>query len=72
MHIGFIEDTALRGGTQIWVTEAVKKFIEAGEEVSVIAPEGSFVAQICAEHGATVTTYDFDDIVSNPDKYEAG
>ena len=71
MHIGFIEDTALRGGTQIWVTEAVKKFIKAGEEVSVIAPAGSFVAKICAEHGANVTTYDFDDIVSNPDKYEA-
>jgi glycosyltransferase involved in cell wall biosynthesis len=71
MHIGFIEDTPLRGGTQIWVAEAVKKFIKAGEEVSVIAPEGTFVAQICAEHGAKVTTYDFDDIVVNPDKYEA-
>jgi len=71
MHIGFIEDTPLRGGTQIWVAEAVKKFVEAGEKVSVIAPEGSFVAQICTEHGAQVTTYDYDDIVINPDKYEA-
>jgi len=70
MHIGFIEDTPLRGGTQIWVAEAVKKFIEGGEEVSVIAPEGSFVAQICVEHGARVTTYDYEDIVDNPDKYE--
>ncbi len=70
MHIGFIEDTPLRGGTQIWVTEAVKKFIEAGEEVSVIAPADTFVAQTCAEHGARVTTYDFDDIVVNPGKYE--
>ena len=70
MHIGFIEDTPLRGGTQIWVAEAVKKFIEAGEEVSVIAPEGTFVAQICAGHGARVTTYDYDDIVLNPEKYE--
>ncbi len=69
MHIGFIEDTPLRGGTQIWVTEAVKKFLEAGEEVSVIAPAGTYVAQTCAEHGAKVTTYDFDDIVINPDKY---
>ena len=70
MHIGFIEDTPLRGGTQIWVSEAVKKFVEAGEKVSVIAPEGTFVAQTCAEYGATVTTYDFDDIVLNPDKYK--
>lgn len=70
MHIGFIEDTQLRGGTQIWVAEAVKKFLEAGEEVSVIAPTGTFVAQICAEHGARVTTYDYDDIVVNPDRYE--
>ena len=70
MHIGFIEDTPLRGGTQIWVAEAVKKFIDAGEKVSVIAPKGTFVANICAEHGATVTTYDFDDIVLNPEKYK--
>lgn len=40
MHIGFIEDTPLRGGTQIWVCEAVKNFVQAGEDVSVIAPEG--------------------------------
>jgi len=71
MHIGFIEDTPLRGGTQIWVTEAVKKFVEAGEKVSVIALTGSFVAKISAENGAEVTNYDFDDIVTNPDKYEA-
>ena len=70
MHIGFIEDTPLRGGTQIWVTEAVKKFIDAGEKVSVIAPEGTFVAQTCAKYGAKVTTYNFDDIVVNPGKYE--
>ncbi len=70
MHIGFIEDTPLRGGTQIWVTEAVKKFIAAGEKVSVIAPQGTFVAQTCAEHGAMVTTYGFDDIVLNPNKYK--
>lgn len=70
MHIGFIEDTPLRGGTQIWVCEAVKNFVDAGEDVSVIAPEGTFVAQVCAENGAKVTTYDFDDIVVNPDKYK--
>jgi glycosyltransferase involved in cell wall biosynthesis len=71
MHIAFIEDTPLRGGTQIWVTEAVEKFIAAGEEVSVIAPEGTFVAQTCAGYGAEVTTYDFEDIPANPEKYKA-
>jgi glycosyltransferase involved in cell wall biosynthesis len=70
MHIGFIEDTPLRGGTQIWVTEAVKKFVEAGEDVSVIAPEGTFVAEKCASAGANVSTYDFEDIPANPDKYK--
>ncbi|MFA6714151.1 MAG: glycosyltransferase family 4 protein [Victivallales bacterium] len=70
MHIAFIEDTPLRGGTQIWVTEAVEKFIAAGEEVSVIAPNGTFVAQTCAEYGARVSGYDFDDIVVNPEKYK--
>lgn len=71
MHIAFIEDTPLRGGTQIWVTEAVEKFIAAGEKVSVIAPDATFVARTCAGHGARVTTYDFEDIAVNPEKYKA-
>ncbi|MDD5698840.1 MAG: glycosyltransferase family 4 protein [Victivallaceae bacterium] len=69
MQIAFIEDTPLRGGTQIWVTEAVKTFIEAGEQVSVIAPEATFVATTCAGYGAAVTTYDFADIAIHPDRY---
>ena len=28
MHICFIEDTHLHGGTQIWVSEAVRVFLE--------------------------------------------
>jgi glycosyltransferase involved in cell wall biosynthesis len=70
MHIGFIEDTPLRGGTQIWVTEAVKDFIAKGEDVSVVAPAGSFVAETCREAGADVATYDFEDIIKNPGKYK--
>ncbi len=33
MHIGFIEDTHLHGGTQIWVAEAIQAFIEQNQEV---------------------------------------
>jgi len=69
MNIGFIEDTHLRGGTQIWVTEATEKFINAGEQVSILAPESSFVAKKCDSLGADVHTYDWDDIAVNPDKY---
>ncbi|QSH40594.1 glycosyltransferase family 4 protein [Lentisphaerota bacterium ZTH] len=70
MHIGFIEDTPLRGGTQIWVTEAVKDFINKKHKVSVIAPDKTFVADTCRDLGARVATYDYDDIVSNPEKYK--
>ena len=70
MKIGFIEDTHLRGGTQIWVIEATRDFIAKGEEVAVIAPEGSHVANLCAEAGATIHTYDWDDIVVHPEKYK--
>ena len=69
MRIGFIEDTHLRGGTQIWVTEAVEKFVEAGEEVKLIAPAGSFVAEESAASGAEVFTYDWDDISKNGSAY---
>jgi hypothetical protein len=36
MHIGFIEDTPLKGGTQIWVVEATRDFIAKGETVTVL------------------------------------
>ncbi len=60
MHIGFIEDTPLRGGTQIWVTEACRDFISKGEEVTIVAPEGSYVAGKCKEAGARICTYDYE------------
>ena len=70
MNIGFIEDTNLRGGTQIWVTEATRKFIKAGDDVSIIAPTGSYVATECEAAGAKVFGYDWDDIVNNPNNYK--
>ncbi|MCP4179196.1 MAG: glycosyltransferase family 4 protein [bacterium] len=71
MKIGFIEDTHLRGGTQIWVEEATKFLINKGEEVNIIAPENSFVANECKKHGAKIYTYDWDDIVNNKEKYKS-
>ncbi|MCK5845324.1 MAG: glycosyltransferase family 4 protein [Victivallales bacterium] len=69
MRIGFIEDTNLRGGTQIWVTEATRKFIDAGEEVVILAPTDSYVANECEAAGAKVFGYDWDDIAANSAKY---
>jgi len=64
MNIGFIEDTQLRGGTQIWVAEANKFFLDRGEETMILAPEGSFVAGECKKAGAHAFTYDYKKVVS--------
>jgi glycosyltransferase involved in cell wall biosynthesis len=69
MHVCFIEDTNLHGGTQIWVTEATRYFLEKGVAVTVLAPDNSWVAQRCKEAGASITGYDFEDIVKHPDAY---
>ena len=64
MRIGFIEDTHLRGGTQIWVTEANRFFLEQGAETTILAPAGSFVAEECEGAGALAFTYDYENVVS--------
>jgi glycosyltransferase involved in cell wall biosynthesis len=63
MRIGFIEDTHLHGGTQIWVAEAVRAFIERGQEVTLLAPDGSWVVEQCQQTGAQIATYDWDKVV---------
>ena len=63
MHICFIEDTHLHGGTQIWVTEANRAFLAAGAEVTILAPQGSWVAEECAKTEAHIATYDWDEVV---------
>ncbi len=63
MHIGFIEDTHLHGGTQIWVAEAVQFFIENNQEVSLLAPKDSWIAKKCHQTNAIITTYDWDDVI---------
>jgi len=63
MHIGFIEDTHFHGGTQIWVAEAVRAFINRNQDVSLLAPEGSWIVDQCRDLGATITTYDWDEVI---------
>ncbi len=63
MHIGFIEDTPLHGGTQIWVSEAVTDFISKGHEVTVLCPEDTWIAKECSKRGARVVTYNWDTVV---------
>ncbi len=62
MHICFIEDTRLHGGTQIWVAEAVREFLRRGVQVTLLAPAESWIAAQCAATDARVVTYDWDEI----------
>jgi len=64
MHICFIEDTPLYGGTQIWVTEAVRYFLSQGDAVTLLAPGGSPVVQACANTQARQKTYDWERVTS--------
>ena len=64
MHIGFIEDTRLHGGTQIWVTEAARYFLAKGASVTILTPNDGWVARECAGTGARVVAYDYDDVDS--------
>jgi len=69
VHIGFIEDTPLHGGTQIWVSEALHVFLAQGQEVTLLAPEGSWVVNQCTDSGARIFTYDWDEVVQERDEH---
>jgi glycosyltransferase involved in cell wall biosynthesis len=68
LNIGFIEDTHFHGGTQIWVTEAMAAFMEQGYDVTLLAPEGSWVVNQRADSGASIFTYDWDDVVQEAEE----
>ena len=68
MRVCFIEDTMLHGGTQIWVAEAVKDFINRGADVTVLTPESGWVAEHCLANGAKVVTYDYKKVISQDEK----
>ena len=68
MNIGFIEDTPLHGGTQIWVTEALRAFLAHGHDITLLAPEGSWMVDQCSDTGARIHTYDWDEVVRERDE----
>jgi glycosyltransferase involved in cell wall biosynthesis len=69
MHICFIEDTHLHGGTQIWVTEANRAFLASGTDVTILAPQDSWVIEQCTGTGARLATYDWDSVVNQEDHH---
>lgn len=64
MHICFLEDTYLHGGTQIWVSEAMRDFMAKGHEVTLLTAADGFNARDGATTDARLVTYDFHDVVS--------
>ena len=68
MRVCFIEDTDLRGGTQIWVSEAVRIFISRGADVTVLTSKSGWLAQDCADTGAKVVTYDYDGVIKQDEE----
>jgi glycosyltransferase involved in cell wall biosynthesis len=69
VHIGFIEDTPLHGGTQIWVTEALRAFLDQGQDITLLAPGGSWMVDQCRDSGARILTYDWDGVVQEDDAH---
>ncbi len=62
MHICFIEDTLLHGGTQIWVAEAIRYALAQGEKVTLLAPEKSWIIEQVSGTKAHIVPYDWDDV----------
>ncbi len=69
VHICFIEDTGLHGGTQIWVGEAIRDFLAKGHDVTLLTAADGFNARDALSTGARVVTYDFNDVVSEDEKH---
>ncbi len=70
MRVGCIEDTHLHGGTQIWVTEAIRAFIKRGLEVTLIAPSDSWMVEQNSQTEARIVDYDWDEIVTESAHYK--
>jgi glycosyltransferase involved in cell wall biosynthesis len=68
MRVCFIEDTELHGGTQIWVAEATRYFLNAGVDVTVLTPESGWVGPRCHDMGARVVTYDYRRVTAGRDE----
>ncbi|MFX1282941.1 MAG: glycosyltransferase family 4 protein [Promethearchaeota archaeon] len=54
MHIGFIEDTKLHGGTQLWVLEAITYFLNQGIDITVLTPRKGWLDDECRKNGLPI------------------
>ncbi len=70
MHICFIEDTYLHGGTQIWVSEAMRICLAAGHDVTVLTAADGFTAADALGTDARLVTYGFDDVVAQDTRHQ--
>lgn len=72
MHLGFIEDTKLGGGTQLWVFDAVNFFRQQGLDITILTPETGWLATECREMqiNVNIITYNFEEIVSQSKEHE--
>ena len=63
LHVCFLEDTKLEGGTQIWLAEAARWFLSQGHKVSIVTPAGGFNAEDAASvDGIRLVTYDYAEV----------
>jgi glycosyltransferase involved in cell wall biosynthesis len=69
MHICFVEDTYLHGGTQIWVSEAIRDFLAKGHDVTLLTAADGFNARDGLTTDARVVTYDFNDVIAEDPKH---
>ncbi len=60
MRVCFIEDTGLRGGTQIWVAEAIREFRAKGADVTVLTRQDGWNAEDAKTTDVDLVTYDYD------------
>jgi glycosyltransferase involved in cell wall biosynthesis len=67
VRVCFVEDTDLRGGTQIWVSEAIRDFLAAGVDVTLLTSATGFNAEDGKKTAARVVTYDWNGIVRQDD-----
>jgi len=63
MRVCFVEDTGLHGGTQIWVSEAIRDFRRKNVDVTLLTSEGGWNAENARETDVELVTYDFDAVV---------
>lgn len=71
MRIGFIEDTKLHGGTQLWVFDAINFFHNCGTEITIITPDKGWLAEECRNlpFDILILKYDYHGIISQNINY---